>query len=122
MSGDYRYTIIDFAPLESAEYGRLRLEPTEHGPRLRVPKRRQEYDEEVAALLLEVQRLRAQQPDRPDRKAPAAAPRHGVFDVRATGRREYWTQGSLDRSVPSEVVDRMSRRPWGAYPDYNDAA
>lgn len=119
MSGDYRYAIIDFAPLESAEYGRLRLEPTEHGPQLRVPKRRQEYDEEVAALLLEVKRLRAQQPNR---KASAAAPRHGVFDVRATGRREYWTQGSLDRSVPSEVVDRMSRRPWGAYPDYNDAA
>lgn len=119
MSGDYRYTIIDFAPQESAEHGRLRLEPTERGPRLRVPKRRQEYDEEVAALLLEVKRLRAQQPDR---KAPAAAPRHGVFDVRATGRREYWTQGSLDRSVPREVVDRMSRRPWGAYPDYNDAA
>ena len=73
------------------------------------------------ALLVWVERLEtaraldAQTTDAPPLERP---PRHGVFDNRATQRRETWTLGVLGQATPAA---RCRSKPFGHYPDLDQS-
>lgn len=51
---------------------------------------------------------------------PAALPRSGVYDNRATMRREIWEAG---RCGPTQVAERCPKnKPFGTFPDVTPAA
>ena len=69
------------------------------------------------ALLVWVERLEAARALDAREEVPPAGERslrHGVFDNRATQRRETWTLGVLGQATPAV---RCRSKPFGHYPD-----
>lgn len=52
---------------------------------------------------------------------PQALPKEkrldGVFDVIALGERQVWHEGKCHKIIPKRMVDRVSSKPWGSWPD-----